>query len=247
MKISVITVAYNSAHTIGDTLRSVAAQIYPDIEHIIIDGASEDETLKIVDKNSQRVARVISEPDHGIYDAMNKGLKFASGEYICYLNADDVYASEGSIAQVIDALRTNPVDLIYGDIQLVRVDDLESVVRYWKSGRYVISSLRAGWMPPHPGTFIRRDLMQEIGGFDTRYRIAGDYDLMVRCLLSENIRVSYLPKLLTKQRMGGASTRSMKALALKSAEDLKVIQRNQIGGLMTLFCKNTRKISQFFG
>jgi glycosyltransferase len=246
LKVSIITVARNSSRTIEDTLRSVSVQTYPDIEHIIIDGASEDETLKIVDKNSQRVAKVISGPDRGIYDAMNKGLNLASGEYVGYLNADDVYASEGSIAQVVDALRTNPVDLIYGDIQLVRVDDLESVVRYWRSGRYAISSLRTGWMPPHPGTFIRRDLMQEVGGFDTRYRVAGDYDLIVRCLLSENVQVSYLPKLLTKQRMGGASNRSMKALMLKSSEDLKVIRRNQIGGLMTLCCKSTRKIIQFF-
>ena len=247
MKITIITVAYNSARTIGDTLRSVSSQTYPDLEHLIIDGASKDDTLNVVKQHAQRVARVVSEPDRGIYDAMNKGLALASGEYVGYLNADDVYASKEAIAQVAEALNNNPVDLIYGNIQHVRENDLGTVVRDWKAGVFTPAGLRTGWMPPHPGTFIRRNVMQEMGGFDTRYRIAGDYDLMLRCLLRSDVRISYLPKLLTKQRTGGASTRSLAALARKSSEDLLVIRRNQIGGTWTLLCKNARKVFQFIG
>lgn len=247
MKISIITVAYNSGRTIADTLRSVAAQHGADIEHIVIDGASSDDTLIQTRLHGAHVARLVSEPDRGIYDAMNKGLALASGEFVGFLNADDMLASPQAAQAIVAAASSPGVGAVCGDLVYVRQDRPEQVVRYWRCGAFDPRRLRYGWMPPHPTFYVRRSLLQELGGFDTGLRIAADYDFMLRCLRMPGFQLAYVPQVLVRMRMGGASNRSLRALLRKSREDLIALQRNQVGGLLTLACKNLRKVPQFVG
>lgn len=246
MKITLITVSYNSAATIGDTLRSVAEQTHPDIEHIVIDGGSKDGTLDIVREQGQRVSLCVSEPDRGIYDGMNKGLRRASGEFVGFLNADDVLADPEAIARMASLLERSPqADALYADLVYVKADDLQAVVRHWHSGVFARASLRRGWMPPHPTFYLRRSRLADIGEFDIRLRIAADYDFMLRCLSRPDFSVVYLPGVLVRMRTGGASNRSLQALVRKSREDLGAMRRSGVGGIGTLICKNLRKIPQF--
>jgi glycosyltransferase len=247
MKFTIITVAYNSARTIRDTLESVARQSHPDIEHLLIDGASSDGTLAVVRAHGAHLACVVSEPDQGIYDAMNKGLARASGDWVGFLNADDMFASTDSVARLAAAAAAQGgPDLIYGDLDYVEEARIDRVVRQWRSGAFDASLLRYGWMPPHPTFYVRRDRFGS-QRFDTRYRIAADYDFMLRCLTQPGIRLHYVPEVLVHMRNGGASNRSLKALWRKSSEDLDVMRRHRVGGLATLFAKNLRKLPQFFG
>ena len=245
MKISVITVAYNSAATIADTLRSVATQTHPDIEHIVIDGASTDDTLTVVKAHGKHVQVLVSEPDRGIYDAMNKGLALASGEFVGFLNADDLFASKDSVKLIVAAAESTACDAVYGDLAYVRADDVNTVVRLWRGGDFRRSRLRFGWMPPHPTFYVRREFLSRLGAFDSRMRVAADYELMMRCLVQVAVRTSYVPQLLVRMRLGGASNASIRALVRKSREDLHVMRRHRIGGWFTLICKNLRKLPQF--
>jgi glycosyltransferase len=243
--ISVITVCFNSAATIVDTLRSVAAQTHAEVEHIVVDGASSDDTLRLVRTHGAHVATLISEPDLGIYDAMNKGLAAATGEFVGFLNADDLFASPRSLQLLAEALAADDADMAYGDLVYVRADDTGVVVRLWRSGRFGRSRLRFGWMPPHPTFYARRSLLVQHGGFNILLRIAADYDLMLRCLCASGQRVSYVPEVLVRMRLGGASNRSLKALWRKSREDLGALRHSGVGGVGSLLCKNLRKLPQF--
>ena len=246
MRISIITVAYNSASTIGDTLKSIAAQTHPDIEYIVIDGASKDGTLDLVRAHGTRVAKLVSEPDRGIYDAMNKGLALATGDFVGFLNGDDMLASPDVVAQIARAAADPGVDAVCGDLVYVRQDDPTQVVRYWRCGEFTPSRLRFGWMPPHPTLYVRRSRLAGFGAFDLGLRIAADYDFMLRYLGRSGTRVAYVPQVLVRMRTGGASNRSLRALLKKSREDLRALQQNHAGGLLTLLCKNARKLPQFF-
>lgn len=247
-RISIITVTYNCADVVGDALRSVAQQRLGGIEHIVIDGASNDGTLEVVRSQGAHVSKLVSEPDLGIYDAMNKGLALARGEWVGFLNADDMLAGPDSLARILaaqDEGTASAADLVYGDLVYVDCADTSRVIRYWKSGTYAPSRLRYGWMPPHPTFYARRELLQRVGLFDTQMRIAADYDFVLRCLKQPDIRVRYIPEVLVRMRTGGASNRSWRALTRKSREDLIAIRRSGIGGLFTLACKNLRKIPQW--
>ncbi len=244
MKISLITVCFNSSETIADTMQSVADQTYENLEHIVVDGASNDGTLDIVRRFPNRLTRVVSERDSGIYDAMNKGLSLATGDFVGFLNADDMLASRDAIARIAAAAGSG-IDVVYGDLSYVNKDSIDKVIRYWSSGAFHIKRLRYGWMPPHPTFYIRRSLANALGPFDLRFRIAADYDFMLRCLRRSDVRVAYLPGVLVHMRVGGASNKSMKALFRKSREDLMVLKKNRVGGLGTLFFKNARKLPQF--
>ena len=246
MKVSIITVSYNSAATIGDTLASVAAQTHPQVEHLVVDGASSDGTLEMVRQRGGHVAKLVSEPDRGIYDAMNKGLALATGDVVGFLNADDMLASTQTVAAMANALATTDADAIYGDLVYVRQERPDQVVRHWHSGEFWPGRLRYGWMPPHPTLYVRRDRLLAMGGFDIRLRIAADYDLMLRLLRQPEVRVTYLPLVLVRMRTGGASNRSLSALWRKSCEDLGALRRSGTGGLGALLCKNARKLPQFF-
>jgi glycosyltransferase len=244
MKVSVITVCYNSAATIADTLRSVASQSHADIEHIVIDGASSDGTLQIVRDAGRHVARVVSERDRGIYDAMNKGLRLATGELVGFLNADDIYAGPDVVAAIDRAAAQPSVDGVYGDLVYVAAGDPSRVIRRWRSGEFDRSRLRYGWMPPHPTLYVRRNTLTGIDGFDLQFRIAADYDFMLRYLTARERRLAYLPQVMVRMRLGGTSNRSLAAVMRKSREDLAAIRRSGVGGLATLMCKNLRKLPQ---
>ena len=246
MKISIVTVAYNSAATISDTLRSVATQTHPDLEHIVVDGASTDATMAVVQQSGSHISKLVSERDAGIYDAMNKGLALASGDFVGFLNADDFLASEDVISEIARAASAPDVGAVCGDLIYVRNGRTDEVLRYWRCGEFSPSRLKFGWMPPHPTLYVRRSLLAELGGFDVSLRIAADYDFMLRYLSHPDMRVAYVPRVLVKMRTGGASNRSLMALLDKSREDLRVLRRNSIGGIMTLLCKNARKLPQFF-
>lgn len=245
MKITVVTVSYNSAKTIGNTLASVAGQTHPDIEHLVIDGGSKDGTLQVIQQQGAHVARVVSEPDNGIYDAMNKGLGLATGDMVGFLNADDVFWDRTAVAAIADAATRTAAQVVYGDLELVRENDLSSVVRLWRAGEFSAWRLKFGWMPPHPTLYVAAQTLRKLQGFDARYRIAGDYDFMLRCLSDPAVTTAYIPRVLTKQRLGGASTRSARAIWRKSGEDLQALKRSGVGGVGTLLCKNLRKLPQF--
>ncbi len=245
MRITVITVSYNSAATIGDTLRSIGRQTYPDIEHIVVDGASKDDTMAVVKTHGAHVAKIVSERDQGIYDAMNKGLALASGDFVGFLNADDMFAGPDVVAAIARAASAANVDAVFGDLVYVNKDRPSELVRYWRSGVFSPSRLRFGWMPPHPTLYVRTSLVKTLGPFDLRLRIAADYDFMLRYLGHPGFLAVYLPKVLVKMRTGGASNKSVKSLARKSYEDWIALRQNRIGGLFTLFCKNARKLPQF--
>lgn len=241
MKISVITVSRNNAGTIGDTLRSVAAQRHPAIEHLVIDGASTDGTLDVVRRVGRHVTHLVSEPDRGIYDAMNKGLRLATGDLVGFLNADDLLADDLAVTRLAEAALG--ADAVYGDLEYVRAADTSQVVRWWRSGSFEPAALRRGWMPPHPTFYIRPAAMRG-EGFDTGLRIAADYDFMLRHLTQPGLRVAYVPHVLVRMRTGGASNRSLRAVLRKMDEDRRVMQRHGVGGWLTLAGKNLGKLPQ---
>ena len=247
MKVSIITVAFNSAATISDTLASIKAQTHADIQHIVVDGGSTDGTVELVRQFGRSDAVLVSEPDRGIYDAMNKGLRLARGELIGCLNADDVFADARVVADVAALAEAGGAQAVYGDLDYVSQTDLGQVVRRWRSGAFTPSRLAFGWMPPHPTLYFRRSLLPAVGEFDTSFRIAADYDYVLRLLRQPGLKVSYLQRVLVKMRLGGASNRSLRAILLKSREDLRALRQNQAGGLLTLLCKNLRKLPQFLG
>jgi glycosyltransferase len=245
VKISIITVAYNSAETLADTLRSVAIQTHADVEHIVVDGASTDATLAIARSHGQAIATLISEPDSGIYDAMNKGIARATGELIGFLNADDMLAHQGVLAAIADAASASGADAVYGDLVYVDKTHVDRVIRRWRSGRFSRSGLKLGWMPPHPTLYVRSAQLARVGLFDSKLRIAADYDFILRYFSRPGVRAAYLPQVLVRMRAGGASNHSLKALLRKSQEDLRVLRRNRVGGIGTLICKILRKLPQF--
>lgn len=209
MKISIVTVCYNSVETIEDTILSVASQGHRHIEHIIVDGASTDGTLEIIQKYQDRLARFVSEPDNGIYDAMNKGIALASGEVVGTLNSDDVYANNAVLATVAKAFRKPDVDACYGDLVYVDRYDMNKIVRYWKSRPYADGLFERGWLPAHPTFFVRRGVYRRYGGFDLDYKIQSDFELTMRLLAVHKIKSVYIPEILVKMRMGGTTNRRL--------------------------------------
>ena len=245
MKISIITATYNSANTIKDTLASVAAQQYPFVEHIIIDGSSKDETLVIIDE-FKHVSKVISEKDNGIYDAMNKGVQLATGEIIGILNSDDFYTGPTILSKVAEAFKDPRVEAVYGDLQYVRSDNVQLITRTWKAGNYKKRYLYYGWMPPHPTFFVRRHIYERCGMFNTTLRSAADYELMLRVLLKYDTCVHYIPEVLVKMRAGGMSNASLKNRLRANKEDVLAWKLNNLQPyFFTTWLKPLRKILQF--
>lgn len=246
MKISTITAVRNSHATLADALDSALAQDHPDKELIIVDGASTDGTLDVIRRYAGGLAHVISEPDHGIYDALNKGLRLATGEVVGFLHADDRYADDRVLSRIAAAFTDPTVEAVYGDLVYVSQADTGRVIRYWRAGEYRPARLHWGWMPPHPTLYLRRNLYERYGNFDLRYRIAADYDLMLRVLSRINGQVVYLPEVLVRMRLGGVSNRSLRQILYKSWEDYQALRANRISGISTLLLKNVQKLPQFF-
>ena len=243
--ISVITAVYNRADTIQGALDSLAGQTWPAVEHIVVDGGSTDGTLAVLEANRERIATLVSEPDDGIYDALNKGLALARGEVVGLLHSDDCFAHERVLERVAKAFADPDVEGVYGDLDYVSKAEPGRIIRRWRSGEYRRSQLAWGWMPPHPTLFLRRSVIERWGGYDTRYRIAGDYDAMLRYLARGGVRLAYLPEVLVKMRVGGESNRSLSRILRKSREDYRALRENGVGGLGTLLAKNLRKVGQF--
>ena len=246
MRISVITATYNAARTVAACLGSVARQTHPDVEHWVLDGASRDGTQAIVEAAHARLAGFISEPDNGIYDALNKGIARATGEVVGFLHADDFYAGDSTLASIAAAFDDPRVDAVYGDLTYVDAVDASRVIRYWKAGPVSRERLKRGWMPPHPTFYVRRSVYQRLGSFDTRYRISADYDCIVRFLFGGGVRAAYIPQVLVSMRVGGISNRSLRTIALKSREDLRIMREHGLGGMSTLLAKNLGKVAQFW-
>ncbi len=245
MKISIITTTYNSSSTIEDTLHSVAQQTYNDVEHIIVDGNSKDNTLDIVNKFTH-VSHIISEDDNGMYDAMNKGIELCEGEVIGILNSDDFYATEEILERVISIFMATDVDAVYGDLHYVKHNNINKIVRYWKSGDASKEKFLRGWMPPHPTFFVRKSIYQKYGGFNTKLKTSADYELMLRLMYKYEIKVAYLPEVLVKMRTGGMSNASLKHRLKANKEDKEAWKLN---GLKPKFymrwLKPLRKIFQY--
>ena len=246
MKLSLITATYNSADIIKNAINSVRNQRIDNLEYIVIDGCSTDGTVEILKENTDVISKWVSEPDKGIYDALNKGLKMASGDIVGFLHSDDNFANNRILKNIIDNFEEQSIDFLYGDLEYITSAEPYKVLRYWKSGNFKPENLKKGWMPPHPTVYFKRELIDKVGGFDTSYTIAADYDWMARCLTTSGLKVAYIPEVLIKMRTGGASNRSLKNIIKKSREDYKIIRRNKIGNFNTLLYKNFGKIGQFF-
>lgn len=247
MKVSVITISFNAESTIEETIQSVVNQNYNDIEYIVVDGASTDGTLKIVDKYKGQIHKVVSERDKGVYDAMNKGVALATGDLVAILNADDVYTNSDVIGDVVNAIQTSGADTCYGNLEYVDRLDPTKVKRLWISGDYNKASFLNGWMPPHPAFFAKRKLYTEFGGFNTILRTSADYELILRFLYRYNASTVYLNKVLVKMKTGGQSNASTKNRLKANAEDRLAWKLNDLKpGKLTLIKKPLRKLSQFW-
>ncbi len=245
MTITIITATYNSALSIEDCIKSVLSQTYKNIEYIIIDNCSTDTTLDIAKSYDEKIDRIISEPDKGIFDALNKGIQIASGDYIGFLHADDFYADNEVIENVAKLLTEKETDSLYGDLQYVGQKNSSRVIRNWIAGEFTKKKLMNGWMPPHPTFFVKRSCYRKLGLFNLDYKIAADYELMLRFLGKHSISTCYLNNVLVKMRTGGTSNKSLKNVIRKSKEDLKAIKENNMRSYYTLVLKNLRKINQF--
>lgn len=245
MKISIITSVYNNVATIEDAIKSVLSQTYPNIEYIVVDGASNDGTTDIIKKYEDRIAKFVSEKDKGIYDGLNKGISLATGDVIAFLHSDDIYANKNIIEDVVKLFESKNTDSIYGDLVYVDKNNTNKIFRYWKSGEYTFKKLEKGWMPPHPTFFVKKEFYDKYGKFSLKFGIAADYDFMLRMLGKYKITTAYLPKVLYKMRVGGASNRSLKNIIQKTKEDIRALENNGIGGIQTIILKNLMKIPQF--
>ena len=244
MKISVVTPVLNRVDTLSDCLRSVASQTDADLEHVIQDGRSTDGSLECAQSwESPHAVQVQSVADKGLYDAVNRGIARCQGDVIGLLGSDDFLADSRVISDVAAAFSDASVDGVYGDLDLISQSG--RVLRHWRAGPYWRQRVRWGWMPPHPTLYLRRDVFERLGAYNTAYRIAGDYDAMLRWIWAGNIRLVYLPRVLVKMRQGGVSTGSLSGLVTKTQEDYCALRRNNVGGFGTLAAKNLRKIGQF--
>lgn len=246
MKISIVTVAFNAANTIADTLESVASQTHPDIEHIVVDGGSRDGTLEIVKRHKQHISQWISEPDKGIYDAMNKGLALATGEIIGFLNADDVYADPEVLARVSAIMEAERLDALFGDADFVSPNRPDRPMRRYRSERFRPDRIAWGWMPAHPTLFLRRYVYERFGVFRTDYRIAGDFELVARVFHGGTLRYRHVPEVLVRMRTGGISTGGWRSTLLLNREVLRACRENGIAtSLPKILSKYPAKLLEF--
>jgi glycosyltransferase len=247
MKVSIITVCFNSAATLADTFRSIAQQDYPQIEHIVVDGASTDGTVALIKQHETQIARWISEPDKGIYDAMNKGLAMATGDIMGILNSDDMLATPHSISQIVAAFREQPNGCVYGDLVYVKRQNTQQIVRYWKAGKGTSRKFYFGWMPPHPTFYISRTVLEQCGYYDLRFPVAADYEYMLRVMVKHGVPASYVPKVLVKMRLGGHSNQSVNSRKRSYFENHQAWRVNGLKPyFFTVWLKIARKFKQYF-
>ena len=247
MKVSIITVTYNSGKYLEDCIESVIKQRYDNIEHIIIDGKSNDNTLAIIKKYESRISKWISETDKGMYDAINKGMMIATGDVIGILNSDDMLDSDDVITSIVNAFKEQDTDAIYGDLEYVDANDTNKILRIWKGRVFKRSRFKYGWMPAHPTFYIKRSLIEKFGFYENHYYTAADYEFMARYLYKNHVTAYYLPMLIVKMRMGGASNRSFRQRIRANRRDYLAMKRNKIPfAFIASILKPLIKVNQFF-
>jgi len=232
--VSIITVVFNSKNTVEWTIRSVLTQSYKNIEYIIIDGGSINGTMEVVGKHKDEITRIISEPDRGIYDGMNKGIRLASGDIVGILNSDDFYADDRVIETVVKTMKEQDADVCWGDLVYVSPKDTNKIVRYWKSSEYKEEKFKKGWMPAHPTFFVRRRVYEKYGVFNLDFPIAGDYELMLRILEKYKVKSCHISKVLVKMRAGGSSNKNIIRIV---KGDLECYRAWKVNGLKISFLK----------
>lgn len=243
MKISIVTAVRNRANVISGALQSVASQDYPDVEHILQDGASTDQTRQVIRRFGAPGVKLFSERDTGIYDGINNGLARTNGEIVGLLHSDDIFASNQVLSWVAEAFEDPEINAVYGDLQYLRGT---RVLRHWRAGSFSAMALRRGWMPPHPTLFLRKEVMDWLGSYDTDFRISADYEAILRWFSSDQINAAYLPRVLVHMQAGGASNGSLGKFLRKSIEDYRAIRRHHVGGGGTLLAKKINKIPQYW-
>ncbi len=228
MKISIITVTYNSEKYVKHCMQSVKEQTHNDIQHVVIDNNSTDSTLKIVDKFKIDDSIIISENDDGIYDAMNKGIEHSSGDIIGFLNSDDFYADQKVLQVVNEIFTDNMIDACYGNLHYVKPEKTDDIVRRWKPGKFKTSSFSKGWVPPHPTFFVRCSVYKDLGKFDINYKFASDTDLMMRFLEVHKIKAVHVDKNFINMRTGGKTNKTIKNIILQNVEILSSLKKNNV-------------------
>ncbi len=245
MKISIITITYNSEKTLRDTIESVLNQSYKDIEYVVVDGKSKDSTCDIIRSYGNRISTFVSEKDNGLYDALNKGIRLATGDVVGFLHSDDIFASTETIKMIAEAFTKFKVDSVYGDLVYVDQNDTDKIIRFWRSRKFSRTRALTGWMPPHPTFYVKREVYVKYGGFNTTFRIAADYESILRFLVRFKVSTFYIPLVLIRMRLGGESNKSIKNVIRKSLEDIRAMQINGLISFAALFNKNASKFKQF--
>lgn len=228
MRVSVITVCYNSAKSINRSITSVLEQSHEDVELVIIDGGSTDGTLEVVNKHLDTRVKVVSEPDSGIYDAMNKGLRNASGDIVCFLNSDDYYVDETVLSEVVARINNNVCDIVLGDVDFFDPRRPQNIVRKYPARRFKLERLKFGWMPPHPGFFARRKIYDKHGFFDDAYKVAGDFEFVARIFSASKIDFIYLDRVVVRMSLGGVSTSGLASKILLNREVMRACKQHGI-------------------
>jgi len=248
MKISIITVVLNNKSYVEDCINSVLNQKYNNVEYIIVDGGSTDGTIDIIKKHAKSIQIWISEPDQGIYDAMNKGIKIASGDVIGFLNADDVYYDSDVLVNIASVMKNSHTDACYSDLVYVDKNNLNKVVRYWRSCEFQTGFFRKGWVPAHPTFFARKSIYDQYGTFDLSYKLAADFELMARFLERHKIRVKYIPMVSVKMRVGGTTNKSLTNIVKQNLEIFRAFKKNNIKIFYPLFLTNKfiNRVHQFY-
>ncbi|HKC68552.1 MAG TPA: glycosyltransferase family 2 protein [Bacteroidia bacterium] len=245
-KISIITVTYNSAQTLEQTIQTVLAQDYPNIEYVIVDGKSKDNTVTIIEKYKDRISTFVSEKDDGLYHALNKGIALATGDIIGILHADDFYIDNTVVSKIAETFAANKADAVYADLYYIDKDNTDKIMRTWRSGEYKMTNFLWGWMPPHPTFFVKREIYQKYGAFNLTLRTSADYEIMLRLLYRHKIKAAYLQKFIIKMRVGGQSNASVKNRVKANNEDRMAWKLNDIKPyFFTLTLKPLRKVVQF--
>ncbi len=246
-KVSIVTVCYNSEVTIEDTIQSVISQSYTNIEYIIVDGQSTDNTLKIVKSYKEKIAKIVCEKDEGLYDAINKGVQLSTGNIIAILNSDDVYKDNNVIKDVVRLFEKENLDASYADLVYVDRSNINKVIRYWKSGDYKEGLFFKGWMPPHPTFFVKKSAYEQFGYFNLDFKSAADYEIMLRFIHKNKLQIGYLPRVIVKMRIGGVSNISISNRLKANKEDRKAWEINGLKPKpFTLLFKPLSKLNQFF-
>ncbi|QCR22157.1 glycosyltransferase family 2 protein [Pontibacter sp. SGAir0037] len=246
VKVSIITVVFNASKTIADTIQSVLEQTYCNIEYIVVDGLSTDGTIDVVRSFGDAVSVFVSEKDNGLYDAINKGIGLATGDVIGLLHADDILDNPGTIGLIVETLNQYGADSAYGDLLYVKQDNTSKVFRNWKAGSFTKRSFLYGWMPPHPTFYVRKTCLEKYGFYNTHFKTAADYELMLRLLYKYQVSTVYIPETLVRMRVGGKSNASISNRLKANQEDYLAWQVNNLKPFfLTRYLKPLRKIFQF--